>query len=143
MSLRSVALAVLLAAVLCVCLAAVVLYLAYRTLRKIKIAANSDFLTTVRAVPLSLVVGLDLLDIGLDVFSTPFTWLILDRLGLKVLRNVATIKALVPVVDMIPLLTLIWFGARLFKLGNPPEPQLDVIETERIGPGRYAPRAEP
>lgn len=126
------------AVLLILALAAAVLYVAYRKLRRVRIAANSDFLTTIRAVPLSLVIGLDLLDLGLDVFSTPLTWLILDRLGLKALRNVATIKAMIPIGDMIPALTLAWIGARLFNLGHPPDPLL--IETERIGPGAYAPR---
>jgi hypothetical protein len=139
MDLRNLIAAALLTVVLILCAAAAVLYFAYRKLRGIRIAAQSDFLTTVRAVPLSLVVGLDLLDLGLDVFSTPITWLILDRLGLKALRNVATIKAVIPIGDMIPALTIAWLVARLFNLGHPPDPKL--IETEPIAPGRYAPRA--
>jgi hypothetical protein len=137
--LRNIVVAVAVVTLSALALAAVVLYRAYRKLRHIRIAADSDFLTTIRAVPLSLVVGLDLLDLGLDVFSTPITWLILDRLGLKALRNVATIKAVIPIGDMIPALTMAWFGARLFKLGRPPDPHL--IETDRVAPDRYAPRA--
>jgi hypothetical protein len=121
-------------------LAAAVLYLAYRKLRRIRIAADSDFFTTVRAVPLSLVVGLDLLDLALDVFSTPITWLLLDRLGLKALRNVATVKAAIPLADMLPALTLAWLAARFLKLGLPP-PDPNLIETERIAPGHYSARA--
>jgi hypothetical protein len=133
-------LAVLAAAVLLtLALAGAVLYLAYRKLRRIRIPADSDFFTTVRAVPLALVVGLDLLDLALDVFSTPITWLLLDRLGLKALRNVATVKAAIPLGDMIPALTLAWLAARFLKLGRPPDPHL--IETERTGPASYAPRA--
>lgn len=139
MGLRDLILGVAAAVLLTLGLAAVVLYMAWRKLRRIRIAAHSDFLTTVRAVPLSLVVGLDLLDLGLDVFSTPITWLILDRLGLKALRNVATIKAVIPIGDMIPALTLAWLAARLFNLGQPPDPHL--IETERVAPDHYAPRA--
>ncbi|HEY6324566.1 MAG TPA: hypothetical protein VJA16_23725, partial [Thermoanaerobaculia bacterium] len=139
LSLRSFLAAAAVAVLLIVALAAAALYLAYRKLRRIRIASDSDFFTTVRAVPLALVVGLDLLDLGLDVFSTPITWLLLDRLGLKALRNVATIKAVIPIGDMIPALTLAWLAARYFKLGRPPDPQL--IETERTGPGSYAPRA--
>ncbi len=140
MNLRNVILAAALTAVLSLVLASAVLYLAYRKLRHIRIAAESDFFTTVRAVPLSLVIGLDLLDLGLDVFSTPLTWLILDRLGLKALRNVATVKALIPIGDMIPALTLAWLGARLFNLGRPHDPNL--IETHRTGPNSYAPRLD-
>ena|ERR1700687_1383399 len=143
LNLRSLFAAAAVAALLVVTLAAAALYLAYRKLRRIRIASDSDFFTTVRAVPLALVVGLDLLDIGLDVFSTPITWLLLDRLGLKALRNVATIKAVIPIGDMIPALTLAWLAARFFKLGRAPEAHLvdpKVIETERTGPSSYAPR---
>ena len=153
MNLRDLVVAAALTALLVVALAAVTLYFAYRKLRRIRIAADSDFFTTVRAVPLALVVGLDLLDLGLDVFSTPITWLLLDRLGLKALRNVATIKAVIPIGDMIPALTIAWLAARFFKLGRPYDRQTgsvatgdgrsrdpQLIETERTGPDSYVPR---
>ncbi len=138
MNLRSLIATVALAVLLVLTLAAAALYLAYRKLRRIRIAADSDFFTTVRAVPLALVVGLDLLDLGLDVFSTPITWLLLDRMGLKALRNVATIKAVIPIGDMIPALTIAWLAARYFKLGRAADP--DLIETDRVGPNSYVPR---
>ncbi len=138
MDLRSFLTALAIFALLALALAAAVLCLAWRKLRRIRISADADFFTTVRAVPLSLVVGLDLLDLALDVFSTPITWLLLDRLGLKALRNVATVKAAIPLGDMIPALTLAWLAARYLKLGRPHDPHL--IETERTGPGSYAPR---
>lgn len=141
MDLRNLIAAVAVAVLIVLALAAAAIYLAYRKLRRIRIAADSDFFTTVRAVPLSLVIGLDLLDLGLDVFSTPITWMLLDRLGLKSLRNIATVKAVVPVLDMIPALTLAWLAARFLKLGRQPDPQL--IETERTGPASFAPRSRP
>jgi hypothetical protein len=136
--LRSFLTALAVVALLALALAAAVLYVAWRKLRRIRISADADFFTTVRAVPLSLVVGLDLLDLALDVFSTPITWLLLDRLGLKALRNVATVKAAIPLGDMIPALTLAWLAARYLKLGRPHDPNL--IETERTDSGGYAPR---
>ena len=139
MNLRDLIAAAAVTVLLILALAAAALYVAYRKLRRIRIAGDSDFFTTVRAVPFALVVGLDLLDLGLDVFSTPITWLLLDRLGLKALRNVATIKAVIPIGDMIPALTIAWLAARFFKLGRPHDPQL--IETERVGPDSYVPRA--
>ena len=141
MDLRNFIAAVAVAVLVVLALAAAAIYVAYRKLRRIRIAADSDFFTTVRAVPLSLVIGLDLLDIGLDVFSTPITWMLLDRLGLKSLRNIATVKAVVPVLDMIPALTLAWLAAHYLKLGRPPDPLL--IETERTGPASFAPRSRP
>jgi hypothetical protein len=125
-------------AVVALILAGIALALAFRLLRKVRVPANADFFTTVRAVPLALVVGLDLLDLALDVFSAPIIWMILNRFGLQALRNVATIEALIPISAPIPTLTLAWFAARMFKLGQPYDP--DVIETRRIEPGHYVPK---
>ncbi len=119
-------------------LALVCLARAFVRLRRIRIPPDADFFTTVRAVPLSLMVGLDLLDLGLDVFSTPIIWWLLDRLRLQRLRDVASVEALIPFTGPIPTLTLAWFAARAFGLGRPLDPT--VIETEQQGPGRYVPR---
>lgn len=127
-------------ALIVVILAAVVLFTAFRKLRRLRVPPDADFFTTLRAVPLSLVVGLDLLDLGLDVLSSPVVWYILDRLNLKALRNVATFEAFVPFTGPIPTLTLSWFLARKLNLGQPQDP--NVIETRRIGPDRYAPRPQ-
>jgi len=125
-------------AVVALVLAALVLVWAIRALRRVRVPENADFFTTVRAVPLSLVVGLDLLDLALDSFSAPIIWLILNRYGLKALRNVGTIEALIPISGPIPTLTIAWLAARIFHLGEPYDP--DVIETRRIGTDRYVPR---
>jgi hypothetical protein len=128
-------------ALLSLAFAALALFWALRRLRRIRVAPGADFLTTVRAVPLSLVVGIDLLDLGLESFSAPIIWFILNRLKLQGLRNIATFEALIPFTGPLPTLTIAWIVARLFNLGKPPDP--NVIETERIGPGRYAPRPNP
>jgi hypothetical protein len=125
-------------AVVALILAGVVLFWALRTLRRVRVPANADFFTTVRAVPLSLMVGLDLLDLALDSFSAPIIWFILNRYNLQALRNVASVEALIPITGPIPTLTLSWLAARIFNLGQPYDP--DVIETRQIGPDRYAPR---
>jgi hypothetical protein len=119
-------------------LAGITLAWAFQRLRRIRVPANADFFTTIRAVPLTLVAGLDLLDLALDSFSAPIIWLILNRLNLGALRNVASFEALIPFTGPIPTLTLAWFAARALKLGEPADP--NVIETERVGPHQYAPR---
>jgi hypothetical protein len=119
-------------------LAGVVLTLAVRKLRRIRLPADADFFTAIRAVPLSLVVGLDLLDFALDVFSAPIMWVLLNRTGLQALRNTAAIEALIPITGPIPTLTIAWVAARLFKLGRTYDP--NVIETVQIGPNEFAPR---
>lgn len=127
-------------AVIALILAGLVLALAFRTLRRVRhrVPPHADFFTTVRAVPLSLVVGLDLLDLALDVLSAPIIWMILSRYNLQALRNVATIEALIPISAPVPTLTLAWLAARIFKLGEPHDP--DLIETRQIGPDTYVPR---
>jgi len=126
--------------VISLALAAVTLTVAIRKLRKIRLPPNADFFTAVRAVPLSLMIGIDLLDLGLDSFSTPIIWFILNRAGLQALRNVASFEALIPFSGPIPTMTLAWLAARTFKLGQTVDP--DIIETERIGPDSYAPRPD-
>lgn len=115
-----------------------VLALAVRKLRRIRVPADADFFTAVRAVPLSLVVGLDLLDFGLDVFSAPIIWVLLNRTGLQALRNTAAIEALIPITGPIPTMTISWFAARLLNLGRAYDP--NVIETVQVGPNEFAPR---
>ena len=119
-------------------LSVITLVVAFRRLRQIRLPPNPDFFTTVRAVPLSLVVGLDLLDLALDTFSSHIIWFLLRRANLESLRRVATIEAILPFMGPVPTLTIAWLAARAFNLGQPYDP--DLIETERVGPGRYAPR---
>jgi hypothetical protein len=124
-----------------VVLGVLVLALVWRKLRRISVPPNADFFTTIRAVPLGLVVGLDLLDLGLDVFATPFVWIVLSRFKLQALRNVATVEALVPFTQAVPTLTIAWVAARALNLGdNPRSPDRTIIDVEEIEPGEYAPR---
>lgn len=75
--------------------------------------SEAGFADTLRRAPLRLCVGLDLLDLGLDVFAAPLAWLLLDRSGLKPLRGVAAVEAVIPFTQAIPLMTLCWLGVRL------------------------------
>lgn len=120
-------------------LAIVVLFYAIRKLKRIRVPPDADFFTAVRAVPLSLVIGLDLLDLALDVLSAPIIWVILNRAGLQALRNTAAVEALIPITGPIPTLTIAWFAARVFNLGRAYDP--NVIETRQVGPNEYAPRS--
>jgi len=90
-----------------------------RTIRRMRIPPDADFFTTMRYIPLTLAVLLDLLDFGLDIFSAPIMWIALDRMGLPNLRNKATIEALIPFTNVIPTFTVCWFAARLLNLGDP------------------------
>ena len=115
------------------------LLLIHRSLRRLRVPPNADLPTTLRIVPLSLVVVLDLLDLGLDVFAAPIVWIVLSRYRLQALRNTAAVEALIPFTQAIPTLTIAWLGVRILNLGRLPEPDT-VIDTEQQRPGHYVPR---
>ncbi len=115
------------------------LLLIHRSLGRLRVPPHADLATTLRIVPLSLVVVLDLLDLGLDIFATPIVWLVLSRYRLQALRNTAAIEALIPFTQAIPTLTLAWFAVRALGLGRLPGHDT-VIDTEQQGPGQYVPR---
>jgi hypothetical protein len=48
------------------------------------------------------------------------SWIVLDRLGLRGLRNKAAIEALIPFTQPIPTFTLSWVAARTLNLGDEP-----------------------
>lgn len=85
------------------------------TIKRLDIPPDANFRETLLLTPLVVVLMIDLLDLGLDFLAAPFAWIILDRLGLKALRNVSAIEALIPLTQPIPTLTLSWLGVRLFK----------------------------
>lgn len=99
-------------------IAVVGLALIWRSVRRLDVPPTAGFFATMRYVPLALVVLLDLLDFGLDIFAAPVSWLVLDRLGLKGLRNKAALEALIPFTQPIPTFTLGWVAARTLGLGD-------------------------
>ncbi len=126
---------------ICLLLAVLLLALVYRRLRRLDLPPDADFWTTIRAVPFALVLGLDLLDLALDVFATPFVWVLLSRFRLQTLRNAATIVAFVPFTQALPTFTVAWFIARTFGLGQQRSTTVRrIIEAEQVGANRYVPR---
>lgn len=125
-------------------LAAVVLALLWRRLRRVKVAPGTGFWDTLRAVPIGLPVLLDLLDLSLDVFSTPIVWFLLDRLRLRQLRDVASVEALVPFTGPLPTMTICWLLAR-FGFGGDGARAAGgdagpLLEGQQVEPGRWRPR---
>lgn len=92
-----------------------VLAFAVRRLRSLDIPPDATFTETLLVAPLSVVIAIDLLDLALDVLAAPLSWAILDRLGLKALRGVAAVEAILPGTQLIPTLTLCWFGVRILE----------------------------
>ena len=98
--------------------AAVGLALIWRSIKSIDIPPDAGYFTTLRDVPLTLAVLLDMLDFGLDIFAAPVSWIVLDRLGLRGLRNKAAIEALIPFTQPIPTFTASWVATRVLNLGD-------------------------
>jgi len=96
-------------------LALILLLIVIRQVKKIDVPAGADFQETLRLTPFSVVLMIDLLDLGLDFLSIPFTWVILDKLGLKALRGVSIVEAAIPFTQPIPTMTLAWLGVKLIK----------------------------
>ena len=93
-----------------------IILLTYRKLRTLDIPDDATLSETLHIVPIYLVIAFDLLDLGLDFFAAPVAWLVLDRLGLRALRNITTVEALIPATGPIPTLTLAWLAVRLFNI---------------------------
>jgi len=126
---------------ICVLVALVGLAALVRGIRRMNIPRAADFFTTMRHIPLALVIMLDLLDFGLDIFSAPIIWIVLDRMGLPNLRNKAVIEAIIPFTNVIPTFTASWLAARLLNLGDP---EWSTLQTawDRRG-GRHLPGRQP
>lgn len=129
------------AIVVCLVLATIVLALVVRRLRRIDLPPDADFWTTIRAVPFGLVLGLDLLDLALDVLAAPLVWAILSRFRLQALRNAALIEAAIPFTQALPTFTVAWLVARVFGLGQAQLTDRRVIDVQEVGPDRSVPRA--
>lgn len=121
--------------------AGVLLLLLWRRLRRVQVPPGTGFWDTLRLVPIGLPVLLDLLDLALDVFSTPIIWFLLDRLRMRQLRDVAAIEAMIPFTGPLPLLTICWVLAR-FGFGGSGSPAAPgrLLEGEQVEPGRWRPR---
>ncbi len=94
-------------------------------IRRINLPAGTEFFDALRATPLPVVILLDLLDLSLDIFSAPFSWLILSRLGLEPLRTVTVIEALIPGTELVPTMTIAWLIARYWR--NARIPRIPIV----------------
>jgi len=86
----------------------------YRRLRRLSLPFDASFTTFLRTVPITVVIILDLLDFGLDVFSAPVAWILLGKLGLQGLRGITVLEELIPGTQFLPTMTLAWIGIRLY-----------------------------
>jgi hypothetical protein len=114
-TLRTVGLYLASAMAISLILSLLLLLVVIRQVKKINVPPDAGFAETLLYTPFLVVVLIDLLDFALDFLAAPLTWVILDRLGLKALRGVSTVEALVPLTQVVPTMTLCWFGARLLR----------------------------
>lgn len=114
--LRMVGLVLLTGMTIALLLALLLFVFVIRQLRKIYVPVEAGFSETLRYTPFLVVVFIDLLDFALDVLAAPFTCIILDRLGLKSLRGVSVVQALIPLTQAIPALTLSWIAVNWFGI---------------------------
>lgn len=138
-SFQNIAQVVGIAIVVCLVLAAILLALVVRRLRQIDLPPDADFWTTIQAVPFGFVLGLDLLDLALDVLAAPLVWAILSRFRLQALRNAALIEAAIPFTQALPTFTVAWLVARMFGLGQAQLTDRRVIDVEEASPDRSVP----
>lgn len=125
-----------------VAVAVIGLALIARSIRRLRVPPHAGYFATMHYVPLALVILLDLLDFGLDIFAAPVSWILLDRMGLPNLRNKAVIEALIPFTQPIPTFTLSWLAARLFNIGDEEFARFEQIARRRRG-ARLPPARRP
>jgi hypothetical protein len=87
----------------------------WSTVRRINLPPGADTLTALRMTPLSVVILLDLLDLGLDFLGAPVAWVILGKLGLGPLRGVTMLESIIPGTQFIPTMTIAWVVARFLR----------------------------
>ena len=87
---------------------------AIRQVRHIDVPPGAGFGETLLHTPFVVVIMIDLLDATLDIFAAPIAWVMLDYLGLKALRAVSTLEALIPLTQWLPTMTAAWIWVRIF-----------------------------
>lgn len=118
-------------------LALLLLAIVWRRVQAIHIPPNAGFGETLLLTPFLVVVLIDLLDFGLDFLAAPVAWVLLDRMGLKALRGVSVLEALIPFTQAVPTMTLSWFAVRLLHRGGLDTTELDDrIRLQQKQPGK-------
>lgn len=117
----------------------VLLVMAVREMRSIEVPPDADFFETMRLIPITVPLALDLLDFIFDsvipVFGgflgAPISWLLLDTMGLKSLRAITAVESFIPATQLIPTLTAGWVLARTLKPSGPSEAEVNYRSRSR------------
>lgn len=107
--------------IIAICLASAVagaialLVLASYQIADIDVPQDADFFGTLQAIPITVPLALDLLDMAFDIFSAPISWIILEMLGLQKLQAITIFEGLIPGTQLIPTMSAAWVIARIMK----------------------------
>ena len=107
--------------VLCLMLGIVILWIASKQVKDIDVPEGAGFAQTLHYTPFVVVLGIDLLDFGLDFLAAPIAWVILDNFGLKALRGVSVVETLIPGTQLLPTMTAAWLFVRATGYEKPIE----------------------
>lgn len=118
--LKVIGIIILVGLVMAMLLAAYIFY----KVRRVNLPPNADFFQALRQTPFPVVLLLDLLDLSLDFFSAPVSWVILGRLGLEPLRAVTVVESFIPGTQALPTMTIAWIVARVLRNTRLPEIRL-------------------
>lgn len=105
--------------VIAICVAAAaagaiaLLVVAAHQIADIEIPQDADFFCTLQAVPITVPLALDLLDMAFDIFAAPIAWIILELLGLQALQAITIFEGLIPGTQLIPTMTGAWVIAKI------------------------------
>ena len=116
--------------------------IAARQIRNIDIPEDADFFETLRLLPITVPLALDLLDLVFDIFAAPIAWVILELMGLKALQLITIFEGLLPGTQVIPTLTIAWIIARSTKTQTPTAIEAALRQRREARRKRYqTPRA--
>ncbi|MBN1428919.1 MAG: hypothetical protein JXB07_11085 [Anaerolineae bacterium] len=118
--------------------AVALLIVAARQVAQIEVPEDADFFETLQAVPITVPLALDLLDMAFDVFSAPISWVILELLGLRSLQMITVFEGLIPGTQIIPTLTIAWIVAKVMKKRGHQSPLRDALHDYQLqNQGQY------
>ena len=107
--------------VLCLILGVIILWIASKQVKNIDVPEGATFSETLHYTPFIVVLGIDLLDFGLDFLAAPIAWVILDNFGLKALRGVSVVESLIPGTQLLPTMTAAWIFVKATGYEKPAE----------------------
>jgi len=107
--------------IVAICLASAVagaialLVVASYQIAELDVPPDADFFGTLQAIPITVPLALDLLDMAFDIFSAPISWIVLEMLGLQKLQTITIFESLIPGTQLIPTMSAAWVISRIMK----------------------------